>query len=311
MSHKKHVEDNLAGIPSHVPDLKPGKYRDGTPLPEVQFLECKITLKPELLTSTKSFLEYAKIVKRTARENGVDCTKKAMAPRPQIREVVFLDTAGFGLYNNAFILRRRVRYEDGFPLGDPEIVLKFRHPDMQKAAEMDVRPQMAGKYDMKFKVEALPLKDRLGAYRLLYSHNIQFPLSEAPKGDRDSMKVLTRFFPILASVLKTPADRVELVNQTIVEEVLQDLGTLDFGKGTAAKFNVALWRERGMHRPLVGEFAFQVKFKTHDELHRKAVDGVQRFFVALQESGRNYVLLGATKTGIVYNLKGNPPQAHE
>ena len=47
VSHKKPVEDNLAGIPSHIPDLKPGKYRDGTPLPEVQFLECKITLKPE------------------------------------------------------------------------------------------------------------------------------------------------------------------------------------------------------------------------------------------------------------------------
>ena len=57
MPQKKHVEDNLAGIPSHVPDLKPGKYMDGTPLPEVQFLECKIILKPELLTSTKSFLD--------------------------------------------------------------------------------------------------------------------------------------------------------------------------------------------------------------------------------------------------------------
>ena len=45
------------------------------------------------------------------------------------------------------------------------------------------------------------------------------------------MHTLTRIFPCLASVLKTDADRVELVNQTIVEEVLQDLGTLDFGTG--------------------------------------------------------------------------------
>ena len=41
------------------------------------------------------------------------------------------------------------------------------------------------------------------------------------------------------------------------------------------------------------------------------MDRVKRFFVALQESSRNHVLLGATKTGIVYKLKGNPPQAHE
>lgn len=38
---------------------------------------------------------------------------------------------------------------------------------------------------------------------------------------------------------------MSLVNQTIVEEVLQDLGTLDFGKGVTADANVAPWRTRG------------------------------------------------------------------
>jgi hypothetical protein len=125
------------------------------------------------------------------------------------------------------------------------------------------------------------------------------------------MHTLTRIFPCLTSVLQTDADRVELVNQTIVEVVLQDLGTLDFGTGMAAKFNVAIWRERGMHRPLAGEFAFQVKFKRRDDLHEKALDRAKRFFVALQQSGRDWLSLGTTKTGIVYQLKGNPPQAHE
>ena len=83
----------------------------------------------------------------------------------QIREVLFLDTEDFRLYNNAFILRRRIPYEDGFPVGDPEIVFKFRHPDMQKAAETDVRPQIFGDYRIKFKAEALPLKDGLGGIR--------------------------------------------------------------------------------------------------------------------------------------------------
>ena len=125
------------------------------------------------------------------------------------------------------------------------------------------------------------------------------------------MHTLTRIFPCLESVLKTDADRVELVNQTIVEEVLQDLGTLDFGAGMVAKFNIAIWRERGMHQPLAGEFAFQVKFKKLDDLHAKALDRAKRFFVALQQNGREWLSLGTTKTGVVYQLKGNPPQAHE
>jgi len=28
----------------------------------------------------------------------------------------------------------RIKYVDGFPVGDPEIVFKFRHPDENKAA---------------------------------------------------------------------------------------------------------------------------------------------------------------------------------
>ena len=125
MAKKQTSESELPGFPARVPDLKPGTYKDGTPLHEVQFLECKIILRPDRFTSAKSFREYGKLVEHAAEENGVECTDKAAAPRPEIREVLFLDTAGFSLYNNAFILRRRIQYEDGFPAGEPEIVCKF------------------------------------------------------------------------------------------------------------------------------------------------------------------------------------------
>jgi hypothetical protein len=106
-------------------------------------------------------------------------------------------------------------------------------------------------------------------------------------------------------------DRVELVNQTIVEEVLQDLGVLDFGKGITADANVSIWRERGTHHPLCGEFAFQAKFKRRDGVHDKVINRCQQFFIALQQSGHDWLFLGTTKTGLVYRLKGNPPQSHE
>jgi hypothetical protein len=117
------------------------------------------------------FFDYSKLVARTAKELGIDFLDKGVVVKPVIREVLFLDTANFRLYNNAFILRRRIRYQDGFPIDDPEIVFKFRHPDMQKAAELDVRPNIAGNYRIKFKAEALPLKDQMGGYRMLFSHN--------------------------------------------------------------------------------------------------------------------------------------------
>jgi hypothetical protein len=62
---------------------------------------------------------------------------------------------------------------------------------------------------------------------------------------------------------------------------------------------------------LCGEFAFQAKFKRRDDIHEKAIKHCQQFFIALQQSGRDWLILGTTKTGLVYRLKGNPPQSHE
>jgi hypothetical protein len=292
-------------------DSKQGHYSDGHPLDEVQYLECKLILKPDRFTAAKVFLDYGKLVAKTAKEFGVGFTNKGVELKPAIREVVFLDTADFRLYNHAFILRQRIAYESGFPAGEPEIVFKFRHEDVNKAAALDVRPKIAGNYRIKFKAEALPLRDQVGGYRMLFSHNAEFPLSQAPEGDRDSMATLARVFPALEVLKSSETDRVELVNQTIVEEVLQDLGVLDFGKGITADANVSIWRERGTHHPLCGEFAFQAKFKRRDDVHDKAISRCQQFFVALQQASHDWLFLGTTKTGLVYRLKGNPPQSHE
>ncbi len=291
--------------------IRQGQYSDGSPLDEVHYLESKLILKPDRFTAAKVFLEYGDLVAHTAKQFGIDFNRKGIILHPEFREVLFLDTEDFRLYNNAFILRRRIAYENGFPVGEPEIVFKFRHPDFKTTAELDVRPQIAGHYRIKFKAEALPLRDQVGGYRLLYSHNAQFPLSQAPEGDRLALSWLSRIFPALTNLRQSENDRVNLVNQTYVEEVLQDLGTLDFGNGVTAPANVAIWRERGTYQPLCAEFSYQAKFQRRNELHDKALDLCRKFFIELQQAGRDWLSLGTTKTGLVYRLKGNPPQAHE
>ena len=207
-------------------------YSDGHPLDEVHYLECKMILKADRFTSLQSFHEFGTLVSHTAANSSVGfSTRGVIDRRPRIREVVFLDTVDFKLYNNAFILRRRIPFEDGFPVGEPEIVFKFRNPDLQKAAEMDVRPNIRGTYKVKFKAEALSLPDRSGGLRRLFSHNVEFGWSELPKADQMSTKTLGHIFPALRIVKRAASDRIDLVNQTIVEEVLQDLGVLDFGEG--------------------------------------------------------------------------------
>jgi hypothetical protein len=289
-----------------------GKYSDGHPLDSIQFLETKIILKGDRFTSAESLRDFGKLVKKAAENSDVDfSTKEFKGQKPSIREVMFADTADFKLYNNAFILRRRTIYENGFLAGDPEIVFKFRHPDKHQAAALDVRPKNIEGYEIKFKAEVLPLKDEIGGIRTLYSHNVQFPVSRIHESNKTSMQTLSRIFPALTTLGILEHESVELVNQTAVEEVLLDIGILDFGKGIRAKANVAVWRKRGDQQQLVGEFAFQAKFKREDELHAIAMKRCEQFFISLQFVAKDWLALGLTKTGAVYRLKGNPPQAHE
>ena len=287
-------------------------YADGQPLDRVQYLEAKLILKPDRFTSVQSFRDFGKIVQLTAKELDIGFVEDREAGlRPEIREITFGDTPDFRLYNNAFILRRRISYVDGFPVGDPEIVFKFRHPDEQKATTMDVRPKIAGKYRIKFKAEALPLKDQVGGYRILYSHNCQFGLSQMHEADRTSMATLVRVFPALAAIKKSANEKVSLVNEGIVEEVLLPLGQLDFGKGVVAKCDIGLWRTRGEHKSLVGEFAFQIKFDRKEDIAEKQKKRAAQFYVTLQQDVQDWLALGVTKTGMVYRLRGNEPQSHE
>ena len=287
-------------------------YSDGHPLDEVHYLECKIILKPDRFTSAGSFHEFGKLVRHAAAELEIAYSTDLVAgQKPRIREVLFFDTPDFRLYNNAFILRRRIPYVDGFPADPAEVVMKFRHPDRDAAAKVDVRPAIPGAFRIKFKEELLPPHDTIGGMRSLYSHNCVFNLSREHDERRLQMTTVVNALPALASLMKSTTEKIELVNHTAVEEVLLDLGEVHFGHGVSALANVALWRARADHSPLVGEFSYQCKFEQRNELHSKSRKQCEKFFLKLQQVAGEWLSLGSTKTGIVYRLNGNPPQGHE
>lgn len=297
-----------------LPQIAPGNYADGKPLDRIRYIQCKLSLKPDLLTSREALFNLGELVKRPAKANGIGFRAGSYARRPHgIREVQFLDTADFRLYNNAFILRRRVRYQDGFPDGDPEIVFKYRHPDAQRAAEMDVRPDIPGSYRVKFKAQALPSGEEGGGIRMLYSHNVQFARAGYVVEDRDpsAFDSIAAALPALRTIKKSPEERVELVNGTIVEEVDQDVGELDFGGGHRGVVNLALWRTRGEHLPLIGELSFQIRLRRREDVSDLDLEHPRDFFLQLQDEAKDWMRVGVTKTGIVYRLSGSPPHAHE
>jgi hypothetical protein len=74
---------------------------------------------------------------------------------------------------------------------------------------------------------------------------------------------------------------------------------------------VGLWRTRGDHRPLIGELAFQIRFKDRKQLNLEAMKRAEAFFIALQYAAQDWIALKATKTGVLYQLNGNAPTRHD
>ena len=82
----------------------------------------------------------------------------------------FYDTPEFDLCNNHFILRKRTFYDQGWPRPGHELAFKYRTPELKNSAAVDVRPQLGGHDEIKFKEELLLERDRLGGMRSVYSH---------------------------------------------------------------------------------------------------------------------------------------------
>jgi hypothetical protein len=71
-------------------------YDDDAPFDRVQYLEAKLILKPDRITSVENFREFGKIVRRTAKQLGVGFIEdKKASLRPEIREIIFFDTPDF------------------------------------------------------------------------------------------------------------------------------------------------------------------------------------------------------------------------
>ncbi|MCS0502287.1 hypothetical protein [Ancylobacter mangrovi] len=268
---------------------------------DIHYREYKILLRPERFFDPHQFEVYWHKLCLIAPEFKVGVATNKDGFKRHVREVLFYDTPEHDLYRNAFILRKRTFYTDGWPDPEHELTLKFRHPDLDMAAAVDVTPHLQGAADIKFKEELLPLKDGVGGMRALFSHNCV--LMTPGLVLNEGLERISQVFPALAEHCPThKSAQVSLVNNLPVVEVQVNVGSFDFGHGLVAKATISVWRERVTETTIVGEFAFQAKFDRYDDLHAKARARSEEFFKAAQNHAPEWVQLGTTKTALVYNF---------
>jgi hypothetical protein len=280
------------------------QYAETRHLPKdvVHYREYKILLQPDRFAVKHGFLEFWQQVSKTVKRFDLKVDIDQHAFDSQVREVLFYDTPEFHLYNNHFILRKRTYYEQGWPRPDHELTFKYRHPDLAKAAHIDVRPQLGGHDEIKFKEELLLERDHLGGIRSVYSHGC---VLTSPKIVLDQgIEHIRRAFPTLHQIDISPDTRMALVNNVAVEEVQNTIGIIHFGHHFKGKATIAIWRSRAMEKSLAGEFAFQCKFEELEEVPKSAIKLSEDFYKQVQLDCSEWVKLGTTKTAMVYGPSG-------
>ncbi|MFN2247144.1 MAG: hypothetical protein ACK2U4_08550 [Candidatus Promineifilaceae bacterium] len=280
-----------------------------SPHDDLHYREYKILLRPQRFTSPQAFKDFWQVVRRVAKQFDVRLEQDDHAFDSHVREVLFFDTPDFDLFNNHFIVRLRTPYQDGWPSSTPELTVKFRHPEFERAALVDVRPALAGETRIKFKEELLPLKDRLGEIRSIYSHNSVLALPR--EAINFALKNITHAFPAFGAIETKGDAPIELVNDMAVEEVQANVGVAHFGHHYKGRTTIAVWRSRKLEQPVCGEFAFQCKFNRSDEIDDSTVGRAEALYKELQQTAEDWVMLGTTKTALVYGMGNKPVVNHE
>jgi hypothetical protein len=264
--------------------------------------EFKILLAPEAFSDVeRDVREYWRLARSVARRQSAIVSEGRAASVPQLREVTFLDTPAAELHRHSHALRKRARYAHGSPRLEFELSLEFRSRDVRRAVEANV--QAAAQYEgvEDLKEEIFLASDAPTGLQSAFSHSCRLKEHRWELGTRFSDA--TRIFSGLAELRIMPTAMLRTVGEIRVEELLFELGEIDFG-GHEARVRMSVWRDGGNQRVLTGEFAFETHFLRYGRVPPQAKLRSERFFRLLHEETSAPVDLGHTRTDLLYELAG-------
>ncbi|MCK5682942.1 hypothetical protein KAJ27_02435 [bacterium] len=248
--------------------------------------EYKILLKArKFKNSNAGTSTFLQLVINLAAEHGIPFSAGPGRKSSYSREVVYLDTKDFDLYENNYILRKRYRLSDK----KHDIVLKYRAKSFQEAENANVEVTSSFKGNKKFEED---ISSKSGN-----NFNSVFSLSNKVKSDiKDIPKTingLSTVFPIL-SKLKIPGiAKLSTVNNRKIIEKKYSPGFLYFSNKVKGETALSIWYLN--EKVLIAEFSFTVKLKS-----KGPNKVIKNFFTELNRRSIHWKEKGTTKTSLIY-----------
>ena len=250
------------------------------------------------------FKNYWEIVKKVAKNHNITVVEKTNPFTLKHKEVSFFDTEQRELRKAGFLIRQKVKYENGNKKPGFEYGVKYRQTEPENALAVDLSLNTG--YTPKD--ETIELESDIVYFsrngetnETTYSVSNSTLLDEAPEMRLGSFADI---YPALGKLGIPETAPLTKVAGVSADEWMVVPGKLDFGDGLFGRVDMTVWiipTQDGELR--IPEFSFDHPFLDGKQYDKDAMRRCTEFIVKLQQFEPDWVIEGALKAAFLFELE--------
>ena len=247
-------------------------------------------------------------LKRESKKNGLDLEiaviEKAQPFKLKHKEISFFDTENRDLRKAGFLIRQKVKYENGNKKPGFEYGVKYRRTDPANALAVDLilHDGYTPKDEtIELESDVVYFSRNNGSAETTYSVSNSTLLDEAPEMRLGSFADI---YPALGKLGIPETAPLTKVAGVSADEWMVVPGKLDFGDGLFGRVDMTVWiiptRDGELRIP---EFSFDHPFVDGKQYNKDAMSRCTQFIVKLQEFEPSWAVPGALKAAYLFELE--------
>ena len=250
------------------------------------------------------FKNYWKIVKTVAKNHGIKVIEKEQPFDLKHKDVSFFDTESLALRKAGFLIRQKVKYENGNKKPGFEYGVKYRQTDPANALAVDLilnNGYTPKNETIELESDIVYFSKNGQSIETTYSISNSILLDEAPEMYLGSFADIYPALGKLGIPKTAPLTKVAGVS---ADEWMVTPGKLDFGDGLFGRVDMSVWiipTKDGELR--ISEFSFDHPFLYGKQYDKNAMNRCTEFIVNLKEFQPSWVKPGALKAAFLFELE--------
>ena len=276
---------------------------DSPNLANLNSSEYKLLLNPTYFSDyNNGFENYWSLIKEVAADQNIPIIERENPLKPSHKNIGFFDTEDMDLRKNGYMIRRKIKFNNGVPISGVEFSLKFRStkPEIANTADVKIGNGFTPEHDeIELESDVVYYSVKNGAKETTYSVQNVIKLGENPNL---TIGEFAKIYPVLAT-LDIPLNKeLRLIADTQPVEYMVRPGKLDFGDGLYGRMDMTIWLvELGGELVSIPEFSFDHPFYEDKEFDSVAMQRCTSFINKLQQKNPDWVIPGKLKAAYLFD----------